>query len=72
MKKYLILGGSVISPHDRDVHYISPDKLIRLYGLDPKECTTSSIGYRGLIVLGPRRHGDYREHLTEVQELRSR
>lgn len=36
-KKYLVIGGFVISG-DGDRHYISPQQLVRLYGVKREEC----------------------------------
>lgn len=62
-KKYLVIGGTVESV-DGDIHFVSAEKLIRLYGLEPKECVKCD-GYipRGvdnaLIVVRPDYQGRY-------------
>ena len=71
MKKWLIYGDNVFSKYDGDKHYINPDELIRLYGLDPKECITVGLfdrreGLPFLPILTPRYDGDYREHLKNM------
>lgn len=38
MKKYVCIGGEVISKTDGDRHYVNADKLMRLYGLNPDIC----------------------------------
>jgi len=38
VKKYLVVGGIIFSRTDGDMHYISPKKLIRLYGVPRNEC----------------------------------
>jgi len=38
MKKYVCVGGYVVSKSDGDRHYINADKLMRLYGLSPSNC----------------------------------
>lgn len=34
-KKYLVIGDFVTSKYDKQVHFISADKLCELYGLNP-------------------------------------
>lgn len=70
--KYLVIPGIVRSINDGDIHFIGYNTLIRLYGVNPKECIPGSyldihkwqndylIKKHGLIVLGPRSDGDYR------------
>ena len=64
--KYLVCPGEVISKTDGDIHYISADRLIRLYNVDPRECLikpkrgTSWTAPVGLITLTPRFDGDYK------------
>lgn len=36
--KYAVHPDFAISKSDGDVHYISADHLIHLYGVDPREC----------------------------------
>lgn len=36
--KYSVHPDFVVSKTDRDVHYISADHLIHLYGVDPRDC----------------------------------
>jgi hypothetical protein len=43
--KYIIHPGNVFSKNDGDYHYISGERLIKLYNLNPKKC---------LIVRNPR------------------
>ena len=38
MKKYLLMGGYIISKSDGDRHFISANQLRNLYKLDPEEC----------------------------------
>ena len=38
MKRYVLVGGEIVSPDDGDIHYIAPEKLVELYNLDPGEC----------------------------------
>lgn len=38
-KKYLVMPGKVISRIDNQVHYVDYHSLIRLYQLDPEECS---------------------------------
>ena len=37
-KKYLCVGGNVISANDGELHYISPYRLAELYQVNPEEC----------------------------------
>jgi hypothetical protein len=63
MIKYCMHGGWVKSRHDGDQHYVSAVRLIRLYGLDPKECVVSIKQFmerEDLIHLHPRYDGNYR------------
>jgi hypothetical protein len=72
--KYLIVPGNVTSKNDGEVHFISAQKLIQLYKVNPKLCITISWDkyvrefleredppgrYQGLIVLRPRSDGNY-------------
>ena len=63
MAKYLIIPGEVQSQYDGDIHYISAERLIRLYEVDPADCIidtfNSTIDTTGLIRLRPRHNGDY-------------
>ena len=67
--KYAVFPGKIRSKSDGDIHYISAEKLIRLYGVDPKECLIISDDrdlqrqrhrIDGLVQLHPRYHGDYK------------
>jgi hypothetical protein len=42
-KRYLVRPSTIVSKNDRGVHRISARDLIRLHGVDPREC----------IVIGP-------------------
>jgi hypothetical protein len=73
--KYNIHPGIMLSKNDGDVHYISGPTLIRLYGVNPSECTIISPDMehfmdKTLINLGPRYHGDYT--LTTINEEQQR
>ena len=64
--KYVVCPGKVHSQRDRDVHYINAEELMRLYGVDPRECVVCygddrDLGksFKGLITLHPRYDGDY-------------
>jgi hypothetical protein len=37
-RKYVVLGGQVVSQTDGDTHYISADRLMRLYSVRMEEC----------------------------------
>jgi len=73
-KKYIVVGGWVISKQDGDRHYINASKLIELYQLDRNECylmeekdeTIKSVGIdKDAIILRPRYDGDYILHLRD-------
>lgn len=36
--KYAVYPGYMVSRVDKDVHYITAEMLMRLYGVDPAEC----------------------------------
>lgn len=61
--KYHVVPGWVTSKYDGDRHFISAHELIRLYEVDPRECTRDPIKGLGLIRLTPRYHGDYKKWL---------
>lgn len=65
-KKWLIMSDFVTSKTDGQRHFISADKLIKLYGVNPDECIilahpTHTNGYdlEKLIILSPRYDGNY-------------
>lgn len=75
-KKYVLMGGYITSKSDGDTHWIGADQLCQLYGLnqnlcffcDPRlESTIYGINMGKMIVLGPRFHGDYKEHLEAME-----
>jgi len=76
-RNYLLLGGWVSSKSDGELHYVSATKLLRLYGLDPRECilvndfngsSLRGVDLTSLIVLGPRFHGDYHRIARRILE----
>lgn len=61
-KKYVVTPGYVISKTDGDKHYISYNRLIALYNVDPKECVVylkHRFNYEGMHILSPRFDGNY-------------
>ena len=66
-KKYALIGGYVRSQHDFDMHFVSANDLLRLYGLDPKICVLLDSRRpesllrlnNDLIRLNPREDGKY-------------
>lgn len=62
MKKYLLCPGYITSWNDGDVHYITEEQLIRLYGVNRNDCVSSKDlkGSTSLIALRPRPSGIYR------------
>lgn len=69
LKKYLVIGGNIISKSDGEEHFISASRLCELYRVDPVECYLFSENPhleielrnlpKGLIVLQPKYNGDY-------------
>lgn len=65
MIKYMIHPGEVQSKNDGDIHFISYERLIELYGVPRQECLNADRPehHRGLRVnlihLYPRRYGKY-------------
>lgn len=60
--KYIVYPGYCISKTDGDKHWISADKLMRLYQVDPKECIVSvpwKESPQDLIPLRPKYDGNY-------------
>lgn len=62
IKKYLLLPGRVESKTDGQFHYVGILQLMRLYGVDSRECVVAGLGMdtSDLIRLRPRYDGDYR------------
>jgi hypothetical protein len=67
--RYVVHPGMVMSRNDGDWHFISADKLMRLYKVDPRICgiedearPETMVGHDWFdrIHLYPRRDGDYR------------
>ena len=67
MKKYLVIGGDVISKNDGDQYYINAHRLCELYGLNPREHflaeendPSSLRGFdKNIPILRPRYDGNY-------------
>lgn len=70
-KRYLVIPGTVTSKDDGEHHFVSASELMKLYGVDPAECTIvrrnviegieiSLDGHpKNLIQLSPREDGNY-------------
>ncbi len=65
--KYLICPGKIISETDGDEHYISAQRLIELYGVNPEECkivdspqSAFGLKWNDYIELRPRTDGNYK------------
>lgn len=61
--QFCLLGGTVVSQHDGDVHRVPAERLVQLYNLRPGEYQIHN-GFatdlcRGLRHLRPRSDGDY-------------
>lgn len=74
-KKYLVIGDWVFK-NDGQRHYVSAKELVRLYGVDKKECVLfeknppdnpRNVEVGGLYILGPRYAGDYKEYLASLK-----
>jgi hypothetical protein len=70
MRRYLVIGGTVLSRHDGDRHQVGPRELCRLYGIDPSEAILldsdddprgRGLRHEDFVVLRPRYEGDYVE-----------
>jgi len=70
MKKYLVIGGYVISQSDKEKHYVSAHRLCELYGIKQEDCDLVnefkkgySTSYRDLAkydkILRPKNDGSY-------------
>jgi hypothetical protein len=67
--KYIVYDGEVKSKKDGDIHYISHQQVIRLFGVNPIECllVNRPDWFRGyapeflktLRILQPKQDGDY-------------
>lgn len=65
--KFILHPGKIKSVVDGDIHYISYNGLINLYGLNPKDCINFGHNkgdiFEDHIHLYPLRDGNYREFL---------
>jgi len=77
MKKYLVVGGTIKSISDGDVHYISPAQLMHLYQVPRDLCVCvsnwtekESLTYRGtkLEILHPLSSGNYKPRPTTTEK----
>lgn len=70
MKKYLLCPGYVISNNDGEVHYITEEQLIRLYGVNRNDYVSIKDlkGSTSLISLRPRPSGIYRIPKLKTKE----
>lgn len=69
MAKYLVIPGHIPSKNDGQMHYVGYSTLVRLYRVDPDECTDCAplllpdggqyIPAKPLIELRPRYDGNY-------------
>ncbi len=68
MKKYLVIADYIVSSTDGQWHWISCQKLMKLYNVNPSECVCiepsdpkglHGINTRDLIVLRPQNNGNY-------------
>lgn len=64
-RKYCVFGGYVRSKQDKQIHYVTGSELIKLYGLNPRECViapTEKLFWKmpkNLIALRVRVDGNY-------------
>jgi hypothetical protein len=76
-KKYLVIPGEVVSQNDGQTHFISAQQLIKLYGVDKRDCvivSPKSIAinfYEDLIKLTPKEDGNYQLHTNSVKFMRT-
>lgn len=68
-KKYVIFPQYILSKNDGDKHFISAEKLMKLYNVNPKECIIwrdedfkTGSPPKDLIWLKPRYDGNYETH----------
>ena len=70
MKKYIVVGGDIMSKTDGDRHYVNARKLCNLYQINPNDCILiEERSYYGLVkykllpeglpVLRPKYDGKY-------------
>ena len=73
--KYIVYGGVVKSINDGELHSVSPQRLIELYKLNPKDCKIVrsekdllgfDFGIYNPIVIKPRSDGNY--NLKDLEE----
>jgi hypothetical protein len=73
VKKYLVIPDYVKSKNDGQKHYITAKELIRLYGVNPKECVIYDPSKRqhtsNLIPLGPLFSGKYEEYIEKLRKV---
>lgn len=83
MRPKYILEGGFIYAKDKDRHWISPERLLELYGLHRGDCILlnkaedrlrllQGIDPDSMIRLGPRMRGDYSDYLEKMQEYHER
>lgn len=66
IKKYIAVGGYIVSHTDGQKHYIPSHKVAKLYNVNPEECCVVDSENeimnlpKGLIVLRPRYDGNYK------------
>lgn len=64
-RKYVLIPGWIISKNDYQKHWISEDKLVNLYKVNPADCVVVLTGeiarkkFPNLIRLEPRVDGNY-------------
>jgi len=65
LKKYIMCPGSIKSNTDGELHYISSEELMVLYGVDPAECLVrgilnfSGVKTMDMVYLYPKPNGVY-------------
>jgi hypothetical protein len=78
MKKYLCIGGEIISKNDNELHYISTYQLAALYKVNPKDCyfvrdssdpLLEGLDIENLIVLRPSYNGNYKTISAMLKKL---
>jgi len=80
MKRYLVIGGTVISKKDGQEHYVNARKLCELYMVNPRECVLMEendnimrarrAGWGSMLILRPRHDSNY--NLEEIEAAAER
>ena len=70
--KYVVHPGFVLSKQDKDTHYVGYNRLVALYGVDPRNCELYNPAFNydnepdNYIHLYPRFDGNYKLSLQKA------